>query len=207
MSDVDSPDSEHSNRWRLPAVAAAVVVVLGAAGIAIALSNSSADDVDGPSPAEAPTAVPATVAPTTTIAPRTETASFAGSDPTVPLSYTVPDGWQLIGEWGLANNSAAVHFYDIANLFADGCNWVLVDPPVGPTVDDLAAGWATLPGFVATAPADVTVDGYAGKQVEFTVPNFDTNECKQGQFMLWTAEGQDFDGGHWALFPNQHNRQ
>ena len=49
---------------------------------------------------------------------------------------------------------------------------MLVDPPVGPTVDDLVSAWANLPDFAATAAVDVTVDGYAGKQIEFTVPDY-----------------------------------
>ena len=63
-------------------------------------------------------------------------------------------------------------FDGIANIYADGCQWVLLDPPVGPTVDDLVAAWANLPDFAATAAVDVTVDGYAGKQFEFTVPDY-----------------------------------
>ena len=73
-------------------------------------------------------------------------------------------------------------FDRVANIYTDSCQWVLVDPPVGPTVDDLAAAWANVPGFDATAAIDITVDGYAGKQVEFTVPDYDearmrTTEC------------------------------
>ncbi len=43
-------------------------------------------------------------------------------------------------------------------------------PPVGPNVDDLVTAWANVPELAATAPVDITVDGYIGKQIEFTVP-------------------------------------
>ena len=75
-------------------------------------------------------------------------------------------------------------FDGISNIYADGCQWVLLDPPVGPTVDDLVAAWANLPDFAATAAVDVTVDGYAGKQIEFTVPDYNAGRV-QG------------DGGRW----------
>ena len=41
-----------------------------------------------------------------------------------------------------------------------------------------SAAWANLPDFAATAAVDVTVDGYAGKQIEFTVPDYNSDECK-----------------------------
>ena len=72
-------------------------------------------------------------------------------------------------------------FDRVSNIYADGCQWVLVDPPVGPTVDDLVAAWANVPNFAATAAVDVTVDGYAGKQIEFTVPDYTASECREHQ--------------------------
>ena len=59
MSD-DSADSEHKNRWRIPAVAAAAIVVARVGAIAFAVSNTNADDPDGVSQAPAPTAAPTT---------------------------------------------------------------------------------------------------------------------------------------------------
>jgi hypothetical protein len=28
---------------------------------------------------------------------------------------------------------------DVSDIYADGCEWVLVDPPPGPTVDDVVS--------------------------------------------------------------------
>ena len=50
-------DSEHKTRWRIPAVAAAAIVVVGVGAIVFAVSNTNADD-DGVSQAPAPTAHP-----------------------------------------------------------------------------------------------------------------------------------------------------
>ena len=75
-----------------------------------------------------------------------------------------------------------------------GCGSIEISSPA--SVDDLATVWATLPGFTATTPVDITVDGYAGKQVDYTVPDYATvidpatgeegADCANHQFGLWT---------------------
>ena len=49
--------------------------------------------------------------------------------------------------------------------------------PVGPTVQDLVSAWANLPGVDATAARDVTIDGFKGMQIEFTVPDYNEEDC------------------------------
>ncbi len=208
---VDShPTSEVRSRRRLAMAAAAVVAVIGVAAIAINSMNSE-DGVE-PAPAVQPTVAPSTLA-TTPIAPRTETGFFAGRDG-VPVTFIVPDddwgvpqGWWVVHSKRPGREESGVAFWDVGNIYAEGCQWVLVDPPVGPTVDDLVSAFANLPGLAPTAAVDVTVDGYVGKQIEFTVP--DSNECKEGQFALWQKDGnQDVAGppdwGH--PYPNMHNQ-
>ncbi len=100
----------------------------------------------------------------------------------------------------------------VTNIYTDSCPSVLVDPPVGPTVDDLASAWANLPGFHATAPTDITVDGFHGKQVEFTVPDYNETDCPDGDFKLTaspcpTSAAMAADcGDWWAAGPNQHTQ-
>jgi hypothetical protein len=107
--------------------------------------------------------------------------------------------------------AAGLLFNEMDNIYADGCHWVQVDPPVGPTVDDLAQAWANVPTFAATAAVDVTVDGYAGKQIEFTVPDYTNDQCRgmsppDAVFALWYTQG-DAAPGFWAQGPNQHTLQ
>jgi hypothetical protein len=46
------------------------------------------------------------------------------------------------------------------------------DPPVGPSVDDLATALGELPPFrVTSPPKDVTIYGYSGKHLELTLPD------------------------------------
>ena len=213
---VDSPPtSEVRNRRRIAMAAAAVVAIVGVAAIVIHRMNS--DDGVEPAPAAEPTVAPTTVAPTTaaqtTVAPTTDAPTPVG--PTigtfvmsgVDLTFAVPAGWKYHDDWYVANaNWSLVVFFDIvANIYTDSCPSVLVDPPVGPTVDDLASAWANLPGFNATAVSDITVDGFPGKQVEFTVPDYnkDGGDCPYGDFKLLEAVG---GGAYWAQGPNQHHQ-
>ena len=195
---VDSPPtSEVRNRRHIAMAAAAVVAVIGVAAIAINSMNSD-DDVE-PAPAVQPT-----VAPTTTVATGTYIMSefhTLGANSDVRLTYAVPAGWEASG-MGVGKEPAVVFFDYVTNIYTDSCPSVLVDPPVGPTVDDLASAWANLPGFHATAPTDITVDGFHGKQVEFTVPDYNKTDCPDGDFKLLVSGNGDW----WAAGPNQHTQ-
>jgi hypothetical protein len=125
----------------------------------------------------------------------------------VRLTFAVPAGWEYIDDWYVAKPNTypifGVSFNNVANIYTDSCPSVLVDPPVGPTVDDLASAWANLPGFDATAASDITVDGFHGKQVEFTVPDYNSEECAYGDFKLLNDVG---GGDYWAQAPNHHHK-
>jgi hypothetical protein len=207
---VDSPPTgETRNRRRLAIAAAAVVAVIGVAAIATNIRNS--DDGVEPAPAAEPTVAPTTVAPTT-VAPATETVRFVvESANNIPVTLTAPIHWTVVDGWMAYTGAGGVMVEAISNIYADGCQWGLLDPPVGPTVDDLVAAWANLPDLVATAAVDVTVDGYAGKQIEFTVPDYNRNECKKkegfgGLFALYDIPGIPIEDAPatWAQGPNQH---
>jgi hypothetical protein len=92
---------------------------------------------------------------------------------------TIPaEGWSaFLGPYkdvqeGEGLQRVSVNFADIRNLTVDACkNQRALDPPVGPTVNDLAAALAALPPFEVTSPpSDVTAFGYSGKHVEIRVP-------------------------------------
>jgi hypothetical protein len=187
---------EPGRRRRLLMAAAAVVIVIGIAGIALA--NSDDDDQSPPA-----TAV-ATIAPATVVM---ETLHFTVEN--IPVTLSVPDDWTVLDDWavynGLGAGTANLLIDDIANIYTDGCQHVLADPPVGPTVDDLAEAWANVPDLAASAAVDITVDGYAGKQIEFTVPDYSPSECKD-VFAIWYSPG-DAAPGYWAQGPNHHFKQ
>lgn len=117
----------------------------------------------------------------------------------VAVTFTVPAEWSMFGggvfegpersfdgEWeGGTGPVFGVTFGTIDNLFVDNCKYVLFDPPVGRTVDELAEAWTSMRGLNATAATDVTVDGFIGKQVEFTVPDYSQDEDCDDGFGLW----------------------
>lgn len=195
----------HFTRRRL-LLAAAVLAIVGATVIALAVNTTSSDDDQTKSPAAATTVAPITVARTTTVA--TQTVSFAveGAND-IPVTFTTPETWAGVDGWsahsGLGDDGALVLFDSVSNIYTDGCQWKLVDPPVGPTVDDLVAAWADVPELAATAAVDVTVDGYAAKQIEFTVPDYTPSDCKEQKFGVYMVDGAH-PPGQWAFFPDQH---
>jgi hypothetical protein len=99
------------------------------------------------------------------------------------VRVSVPDGWSALGGWilnrgGRAAASVAVQFWDVHQVYGHACKWsgTLFQP--GPTVNDLAKALFERPLRGATKPADVKLDGYAGKYLEWTVPaDFDFSKC------------------------------
>ena len=65
----------------------------------------------------------------------------------------------------------AVTFQIVDNVVA-GCDEQetaeLLDPPVGPSVDDLVTAISSLDGYEATAPVDITVSGFEGQEFTLT---------------------------------------
>jgi hypothetical protein len=167
-----------------------------------ALAACSSGDADTPKAADA-------ARPAVSEGPVTGTASFAGAEE-VPVTVTLPSGWETRGVFVLKSGSDplfGLSFFDVAGIYADGCQWVLVQPPVGPTVDDLVAAYSSLPGF-GGAVRDSTVDGFTGKLIEYTVPDYDPVECRSGRFGLFREDNQtgSYDGPNlWAQAPKQRN--
>ena len=127
------------------------------------------------------------------------------ADPSTPLRvvYEVPmEGWsQWIGAFRRSSETeghVGVSIMTVTNLVRDGCrDHRSADPPVGPSVDDLAAALADLAPFrVTSPPRDVTAFGYRGKHLELTVPHLPHEgkgldggftECVDGNLNSWIA--------------------
>jgi hypothetical protein len=126
----------------------------------------------------------------------------ADIDPCTPLRvlYTIPaDGWRAwIGTFkpeegallGLEERRVGISIVTVTNLVVDGCtDHRLTDPPVGPSVDDLATALADLGPFVVTSPPrDVTIYGYSGKYLELSLPEMQFSECVGGEVISWDAD-------------------
>jgi len=124
----------------------------------------------------------------------------------VRVFYTIPaEGWTgWIGalKWGPATDPpgsvVGMSIAYVTNVVQDGCTaHAAADPPVGPTVDDMAAALAALSPFILTKPpSDVMVDGFSGKYLELTVPDLAVQgtehgnlftDCTDGELKSWIA--------------------
>jgi hypothetical protein len=72
----------------------------------------------------------------------------------------------------VSNDDGLVELVVFDKVYADPCHLDrgLLNPPPGPSVDDLAKALASMPSLVATTPTDVVVAGYHGKELTLTSP-------------------------------------
>jgi hypothetical protein len=119
----------------------------------------------------------------------------------VGVTLTVPDGWAAVQGFGVGDDGTVVVVWpsdaEVADVYADPCRWEdgFVDPPVGPTVDDLATAFANQPQRGESVPVDVSIDGYLGKMIELSVPDdIDFADCDGGEFRSWRGRFQQEPG-------------
>ena len=139
------------------------------------------------------------------------------ADPLLPATVTVdvPAGWSAIGNaviTGPGGNDApggiSIRFYPVGNLFNNPSSYAdgLLDPPVGPTVDDLVQAIVDQSEWISSTPIETSIDGYPARLVTITIPDdaeFDTSKTPNGAFYLFQdtgsgqlygwAQGQTFD--------------
>lgn len=200
------------------------VAVLAAAVVALAVIGAIAIPKGGSVGAPQPTPVPT---------PSPSPAQFPGSGSLTPGPYfmndprdvtsgrlvlTVPGpGWEandirmlrktVAGSSATNAVDVAVSAWVVGNLKADPCKWHGggVQPPVGPSVDDLATALAAQAGPSATATA-VTLGGYRGKKVEFSAPaGLDLTTCDEGAYSRWQPASDATDWGGFVFATGQLN--
>ena len=155
----------------------AATVVIGAI-VASPILRTSAE----PHPVSEAPAPTLSSYPTATVGPGRGISYFLGSRLNAYVTFEMPAGWEVSGVWVRKIGSdpeIAMAFVDVANVYTDGCRWRLVDPKPGPSVDDLVSAYAKVPG--SETAEDVTVDGYAGKQIQVRVPDRKLKDCKEGK--------------------------
>jgi hypothetical protein len=186
-------------------------------------SSSSSPSLPSPTPSvtaapsvsatASPTAVPAPTYPANVLVPddfsplEVETYFIEPDATDIQVFFTIPaEGWlSWIGTFKPEQGTDApyqlvgISIVNVTNVVVDGCtSGYAAYPPVGPTVDDMAAALAALSPFILTKPpSDVTVDGFSGKHLELTVPDLafevsgdDTvfTDCLNGELKSWIGE-------------------
>lgn len=190
---------DRASRRSTQAIAVAIAVITIAA-----CSSGTPDETTAANAEPTATAPPLTESPVNATDVTSRPRESVGHFDDVPVSIIVPDGWAN-GGWAVTKGDPifGLVIAEVGNTYTDSCPSVERDPPIGPTVDDLAAAWSDLPAFNATIPTDITVDGFDGKLIEFTVPDYDENDCAYGEFLL--LRNPDDPDGYWAQAPNQHH--
>jgi hypothetical protein len=196
--------------WRVPTMNKLVPIGLGAAAVVVAVVVGSrflgppAPTGVGTAPSPRPSATPAASVAVATPQPTPEGQlaegpflmltgqNDAGEFVHPPLTVTIPsDRWrsELQGiMFGVAEPAGAemiIFGSDGYNVYGDPCHWqtTMPDKPVT-TVDDFVAALSAQPGRDASAPVEITLDGYTGKAITLHVPD-DLSACDQGTFGSW----------------------
>ena len=191
--------------YRQPRHGSALASVVLLMAVACTAQGQKAADSTVPSQATSSGAVPTDIMELEYFAPL-EPGTYSidpDVDPSTPLRvvYEIPaEGWSMwIGAVKFTDDGhAGVSITTVSNLVRQGCrdhSWA--DPPVGASVDDLAAALADLAPFrVTSPPEDVSIYGYRGTYLELTVPNLPVERegddrrftgCMDGKLMSWVA--------------------
>jgi hypothetical protein len=189
-----------SNTMRI-AIAAAVVVVVAFIGYQVISGPSVGDQSPSPSSSAAPSAAQSDAPSELPFGGPLSPGTYSLYDGfPVGITFEVPEGWESctagLTDQGVCKEStdtepgSGVGFLIVENVVADPCTSQLLDPPVGPSVDDLVAAISSLEGFEATAPMDINVDGFDGKQFTLTSPADAT--CK---LQTWATESRTNGAG------------
>jgi hypothetical protein len=210
-----------SNSIRIAVAAAVLLVVVAFVGYQLLGSN-----VGGPgaTPTPEPTSTPS-------VAPSAAASEAAGL-PLGPFHLTVAGDFFDLGmtvtiaadAWdGGIGTGVLVHGDNTDNpdgaglivftgdlyVYGDPCHWSTTKPATPATsVDELVAALTAQASRVASAPVDVTLDGYAGKSITLHVPDDAAHaggkfsDCDQGIFGSW-AWGTDATPSRYAQGPGQ----
>jgi hypothetical protein len=181
-----------NNTAKLAFGAAAVLVVALLSFTYFVAPNVGGPGLGDPLPTAAPTPTPRPMD-GETLEPGTYALAYD-----LDATITVPAGWTNLDQRGVLKEDGerfmGVLFWpfpdDLEQVYTDPCNWAtnVVEPPVGPTVDDLANALAAQAIRGNPTPTDVTIDGYDGKLVEMSVPSdVDFADCDLNEFRSWSG--------------------
>jgi len=199
--------------WRLSpmnmriAVVAAVIVIAVVGGFLILPRSTGPGATTTPS--STPTSVPASSTPAASSATGVlhRLQPFDTTAPALTISATTPASWSEFPSWALisprdtrAPSGSAIGLLSVKGLYSDPCHWDVDgtgfphggDVVVGPTVADLVTAFTAQTAYTSTAPIDVAVDGYFGKQLDVQLPSdVDFASCDSvvgkadGDYFLW----------------------
>ncbi len=140
----------------------------------------------------------------------------AGGAEYPPMLITVPSDWNssngsMLNRAWPRERTVGVQFWAVDQVYGHACQWrgTLLRP--GPTVEDLTQALVDRPLRNATPPIDVTLDGYVGQYLEWSVPaDIDFSDCDSDGgvhlFESWTGPASGWATNRYQLGPGQVDR-
>ena len=183
-------------QFALPAAASALVLVALIA-VGTLLGQGREFGFSGPTPPATSTQSPR-VLDAGELEPGTYTLSNGFP---VSLAFDVPAGYlgctEVPTEQGLCAemDNRGITFVVVENLVADPCDASQgqLDPPLGPTVDDLVAGLERLPGFTATQGTPGELDGHPVRRLNLIAPTR-PQACVTSDVQTWIVTSNRTNG-------------
>jgi hypothetical protein len=198
------------NMSNLTRVAIAAVAILAVGFGASRLLPGSPGVVGGPGPSASASPSPIISATPSVAAaspsPATRAALLIAEPFAVRLEFTGTSDFKLWGDIGTGGkgwfkdsadppNGLGVTVWTVTNAKTDVCG-AYMDPPLGPSVDDLADVLAAQAFTVLHEDSPVTLDGYTGRYLDYTAG---IGDCFK--FQRWTT-----DGGVREALNGEHDR-
>jgi len=115
--------------------------------------------------------------------------------PSLTIVATGPAGWRGFPSYAMdgpdpvgigAPSGIGIAFLSADGMYSDPCHWDLLgngvegqpsDVVVGPAVDDLVTALRANTFYKSSAPTPVTIDGYAGQELEIQLPDDSFTTC------------------------------
>ena len=169
------------------ALAAAAAVVLAVVGLNLVPRTNTGIGVPvSPSPSDSPSPLPSI---------ETERITMRALGSPVTFSVDKPTSWSVFSDtpddpaFATIHGGAtpptgmSVYFFAPTTTYQDPCNEVPVDPPLGPTVDDLVQALRAIPNITTTEPVASTFGDLPATYLEMT--SDETLPCSPSLFYIW----------------------
>jgi hypothetical protein len=205
--------------WREPhmsnltrvAFAAVAIVAVGFGAMQLLPGTPSLGVGGSPNPSPAATPRVSASTPVVVASPTPDTPLVLSIDTpfAVRLEFTATTAFRLWGDVGASGkgwykhsadppNGMGVTVWNVTNAKRDPCEGPYMDPPLGPTVDELADVLVNQPDTTVLEDVPVTLDGYSGRYLDYIAEPY---RCQLPKVVRWKADTTTREA-----LPREHDR-
>jgi hypothetical protein len=200
--------------------------IMVAAFVAVGCSRVADERSTGPTQSSAvatPSAPSSTAAPSLPSGFKSVVGLVLGTGSYPIYEVVVPDTWASAGGHAVVKYRSehppvlGLSVWDVGQVFRDPCHWVGQEYDPGPTVENLVTALVAQPMRNASQPTAVTVAGYSGQYLEWSVPadlksstwtdfdacDIDPTDVVHRNFNSWLGNGM---GNRYQQVPGQVDR-